>query len=81
MKSRVYVSPELLNDCLKNNKATFIKINYEDSRNKLTRNAIIEYKCNCGKNGKRCFRELIKLGAFCKDCAVQNEIELIKKIF
>jgi G:T-mismatch repair DNA endonuclease (very short patch repair protein) len=80
MKPRVYVSLELLNKCLENNKASLIGIIYQDSRNKLTRNATIEYTCNCEKNGKRCFRELIKFGAFCKDCALQNEKELIQKI-
>lgn len=80
MKPRLYVSLELLNKCLKDNSAVLIKINYADSRNKLTRDAEIEYICNCKKNGKRCFRNLINLGAFCEECAKQNEQELIKQI-
>jgi len=79
MKPRVYVTLDLLNKCLKDNNAVLIKINYADSRNKLTRDAEIEYICNCKKNGKRCFRNLINLGAFCEECAKQNEVKKIIK--
>ena len=79
MKPRVYVSLELLNKCLKDNSAVLIKINYADSRNKLTRDAEIEYTCNCTKTGTRSFRAVINLGAFCEECAKQNEQELIKE--
>lgn len=80
MKPRVYVSKELLDKCLNDKSAVLIKINYADSRNKLTRDAEIEYTCNCKKTGKRCFRAVINLGAFCEECAKQNEQGLIKEI-
>jgi hypothetical protein len=78
MKPRVYVSLELLDKCLQNTGAILIKIHYVDSRNKLTRDAKIEYTCNCKKVGKRFFRELINLGAFCEGCALQNELAKAK---
>jgi hypothetical protein len=86
MKPRVYVSLELLNKCLENNKATLIRIIYPDNKNKLfnnknklTRDAELEYKCSCGNIGKRPFRAVIDLGAFCTDCALKNELETAKK--
>ena len=70
----------LLDSCLERDGAILISIKYSDNRNILNRDANIEFTCKCNKNGKRGFRELIKLGTFCKDCALQNEKELIKKI-
>jgi len=80
MRPRVYVTLEVLNRRLEDNKAILKKIIYADTRNKLTRDAIIEYICSCGEHGKRCFRALITLGAFCEDCAIKNQIETVKKI-
>lgn len=79
-KVRQKFDKALLDSCLERDGATLLSIKYSDDRNILNRDAKIEYTCNCEKNGKRGFRELIEFGAFCKDCALQNEKELIQKI-
>jgi hypothetical protein len=72
-KSRLYVSFPLLTQRLENDNAELTEIEYSDDRNVINRDARIYYKCSCGKYGNRILRALMKLGAFCQDCANKNE--------
>ena len=55
---------EYLHQCLTKNEATLVGYNQD----KLTRNVIISFKCKCGMEREKVFREISRTGAKCKNC-------------
>lgn len=68
MVKRVF-NKELLNETLKRDVATLIG-DYE----KLNRNTVIKFKCNCNKEFQKVFRQSVEVsGFYCKECTLNNK--------
>ena len=64
----------LLDECIMRDGATLIG-EYE----KLSREAIINFICNCGENANKNLRMMEKNGTFCGKCACENKKKKVKK--
>jgi hypothetical protein len=67
---------ELLEQCIKRDDSTLI----EENLNTINAKTQIYFICNCGINHNKLFSGLYKEGgAYCKECALKNSKEKIKK--
>jgi hypothetical protein len=61
---------ELLNFCLETYKAQLV-----GECEKLKRETVVPFKCNCGTNEKKTFRSIYDLGMFCEQCTAKISLE------
>ena len=61
---------DLLDEIIERDKALLLKLN-----NKLNRDSRINFKCKCGKEDERGFRNIFNEGAFCSKCVYLSALQ------